>query len=286
MEENIKEIIELHKSRVYIIDEILLSEDKFYEVKEEIYSFFKQGFEIKELRECPAKFTFSSHAGNKVHTLQLRHLYTHLCMWYPFVMLGEPLLDETYILENPFEVTSGVIENFINNKIIRPFAEEVDNELMNMALHDMMMNLAEISTDFNEILGLSINMESFYALYDRNEEFRDILHTKVDENDQPSEIESFVDGKLKKLMNILKTEETTLLPVLHAGSGIKPKQLQEFFINIALRPNTDGMTIPIPINTNLVMGGLNSVANYYLETNSSRKSLLANKFEIDYSLSA
>ncbi len=57
-----------------------------------------------------------------------------------------------------------------------------------------------------------------------------------------------------------------LQPILKSGAGIKSKQLAEFSINGGFKPDLDGNTIPIPINSNFVVGGLSNVTNYYIDS--------------------
>ena len=269
--ENIKSIIELNEQRTYVISEILQDEKTYHKIRNEIYDMIKAGFEIKELRTCPVKIKFSCDA-TKTYTLELRHLYTYLCLWYPFIFIGDKnKLDESYFV-NITNFTAKERKRYIDSKIIEPFIDNTDIHLLNMYIQDMLMLLSEISYDFNIIMGISINIESFIDLASRNSEFKDILQTKVNPNDQPSVIENIINERTERCVEILKENKNCLQPILSTGSVIKEKQLSEFMVNIGYRPDVD--------NTNLLYGGLKNVSNYYLETQASRKSLLANKFEM------
>lgn len=277
--EKIKEIIELNKNRTYIVSEILNDEKTYDKVRNEIYDMLKAGFEIKELRTCPIHMKFN-HDASKVYELELRHFYTYLCLWYPFIFIGDRnKLDESYFV-NITNFTAKERKKYIDTKIIIPFVDTVDIHLLNMYIHDMLMLLARISYDFNIIMGISINMESFIDLASRNSEFKSILQTKVNPNDQPSVIEQEINEKTERCVDILKNNPNCLQSILSTGGVIKEKQLSEFMVSIGYRPDVDGNTTPIPINTNLLYGGLKNVSNYYLESLASRKSLLANKFDM------
>ena len=117
MDQNVKEIIENVKGKVFIIDTILESEEKYTKLREEIYDYLKTGFEVKELRTCPVKFKFNNYAQSKVHEMQLRHFYCQLCMWYPFMYFGISDLDDSYII-NFFDFTAKRRKKFIDEKII------------------------------------------------------------------------------------------------------------------------------------------------------------------------
>ena len=266
MENNIKEIIDLLSKRVFIISDIMESRETFNENLENIYDYLKQGFEIKELRTCPTYFRFKE--TTEIHALQLRHFLTNLMFWEPLMRLDvSDKLDETYIIDCT-KMSTKLIKNYIDNKIVIPYKRIVNNKKMNKVIHDMIYNLSRISTDFNIILGMSINIETFIDVAKRNPRFNEIIRTQLDENMQPTEIEEYLDKLMHEQIEILKNDEkdNLLKPILKAGAGIKSKQLAEFSISGGLKPNLSGTTIPIPINTNYVVGGLRNISNYYIDS--------------------
>lgn len=278
---HIQQIIDLVHSRTYIVSQILRSKDKYNEVASEMYGFFKQGFEIKELRECNVKFKFNPEAP--VIKMQMRHFYTNLCMWFPFIDLGiGSYLDESYLI-NMKTFTGKARSNYYNEKVIKPFKHVISNREMNLLIHETQKRIARISRDFNDILGNSICAESFMDLYKRSEKYREITNLKLDTSLQPKDAETFLHVKMGELLNLLSTEENCIKPILLSKGGIKDKQLFEFMGNQGYKPDITGATLPIPINTNLLIGGFSNVTTFYLEGNSSRKALLANRFEMGIS---
>ena len=275
----VENIINEMKGKTYIISNILNDEKLYTKVTDQLYDNFKQGFEIKELRECPVRFKFHKN-DSETHTLQMRHLYSNLCMWYPFLAIGQgDIVDETYIIK-PTDFTNNGRKTFLDNKFIKPFRHEINNRDLNLILHETQKRLAQVSKDFNPILGNSINIESYMDLYNRNAEFRNLVHTKINPNKQPKEVERELDRKTDEMEALLKREENCLKPILNCGGVVKMKQLAECFISFGYKPDIDGNTLPVPINANMLIGGLGNVTNLYTETNSSRKSLLANKYEM------
>jgi len=47
-----------------------------------------------------------------------------------------------------------------------------------------------------------------------------------------------------------------------------------------VKPNISGTTIPIPINSNYIVGGLRNITNYYIDSLGGRKSLIMSKLEM------
>lgn len=276
MDQNIKDIIELLGNKLFVIEEISKDIKVYHENLETVYNYLKQGFEIKELRECQVYFKFKE-SEDEIHNLQLRHFLTNLMFWEPIVRLDCEKLDSSHIMDCT-RISSGLIKSYIDKKIISQFNKSVSNRKLNKVISDMIYNLSRISTDFNVLLAMSMNIETFIDLSKRNKEFDEIIHTKLDENLQPNEIEDILDDLMKKQVKILMDdpEGNAFQPMLRANAGIKHKQLSEFAINGGLKPDLDGNTIPIPINSNFVVGGLSNVTNYYIDALGGRKSVIMN----------
>ena len=62
------------------------------------------------------------------------------------------------------------------------------------------------------------------------------------------------------------------------------KQLSEFTINGGLKPDLSGVTIPIPINSNTLIRGLDKPSSLYLDALGARKSLIMNQKVINNGL--
>lgn len=275
METDIKILINQLSRRVFIIDEEMADAKKYKELIETGFDYLRSGFEIKELRECPIRFKF--HIDGPEFTVQLRHFLVNLIFWEPLIVLGaSDTIDETYIIE-PSKISAKYIETYINNKIVIPYKMRIKNKKLNKILSDLIYNLSRISTEFNILLGLTMNVESFINVANRNQRFNEIIRTVVDPAMQPSEIESTIHKLTDEQMDILMNEPNVLRPMLKCGSGIKSKQLAEFSINGGLKPDLSGRTIPIPINSNFLVSGTNSVISYFIEAVGARKSLIFNK---------
>lgn len=277
MIDNIQSIINQLSNEVFIIEKVVEEKEDYKNTVETYYDYIKQGFELKELRTCPVYFKFFDKEDERIHTLELRHFVTNLMFWEPMVRLGVyEHINESYIIDCT-QLSSGTIKGYIDEKIILPFRTSIGNRKVNKVLHDMIFNLSRISTDFNTILGLSMNVETFMDVANRNPRFNEIIRTKIDDDMQPNEIEAYLETLTQEQMGILMVEDNFLRPILRAGTGIKSGQFKEFAVNGGLKPDLDGKTIPIPVNSNFVVGGLNNITNYYIDSLGGRKSVIMNK---------
>lgn len=274
--EELQDIINNFYDKMYIIDKEMEEPKKYKAFIEKHFNYLRSGFEYKELRECQVHFKFHED-DTTIYSLQLRHFFTNLIFWEPLIVLESvEYLDDSFIIQ-PEMISSSYIKKYIDNKIVIPYRNKVSNKKLNRIIHDLIFNLSRISTEFNIILGMSMNIESFMQVADKNPRFNEIIRTTFDPNMQPSEIESELHKLMKEEIQILMNEDNVLKPMLRSGSGIKDKQLSEFSINMGMKPSLEGNTIPIPINSNLVVGGLGSVAGYYIDALGGRKSLIFNK---------
>lgn len=275
-----KEVIEEIKkelSNLVIIEKYAEKKKTYKAMIEKFYDLIKMGFEEKEVRECPVHFRFFDNPEQYIHTLPLRHFITNIMMWEPLIQLGFfNEINANYIADCT-RLSAGYLKGYVDEMIVKPFSKRCENVKMNKACHDMIHNLGRISNDFNMILGLSINVETFIDVAKRNPRFNEIIRTKIAEGMQPNEIESYLNDLVDEEIEILKNEDNLIRPILRSGTGIKSGQFKEFAVNGGMAPDLDGVTIPIPINSNFLVGGLNSVTNYYIDALKGRKSVIMNK---------
>lgn len=269
-------------NRVLDLNEILPDKELFKSIYKDVYYILEEGFEIERIRKFPVKVTFNKENGTYVN-MELRHLIINMIFLRAFVELDvEVELDDSYLFDAS-KTNNRTISAYINNKIIIPFKEqftetEEDFMRLNIVLHDIIFRLNKIPKDFNLLMGLTINLEeSFIKLSNENERFDEIIRTDIPDTMQPKEIETHLNNLMREEIDILKNNPNCLQDILIAGEGIKDQQLREFSISGGMKSDLLGNTIPIPINTNLIVGGFKNITNFYLDAQASRKPLIANK---------
>ena len=91
---------------------------------------------------------------------------------------------------------------------------------------------------------------------------------------QPKEIEDFSKEKYSEFKEIISKSDTGFAPLLKSGAGFNDGQARESFVVVGNKPALDGTTLPVPINTNLFIGGLNTPAHYMIDAFAGRKALI------------
>lgn len=272
-----RQLAELIENHVVVISDF--AEKGYKRFKEELietyYDYIKQGFEYKFLREAKVPFRFKP--DGDIHLMQLRHFITNIMLWSPIVKLDHEAIDASCIIDCTV-INTDYIKDFIDNKIIDPYKHQVSNAKMNELCDDVIHELGRISKDFNPMLGLTINLETFMDIADRNPEFDDIIRTKFDESTQPSEVEKMNKALTDRAIGIIynDTQHNHLKPIFRAGTGIKDGQFKEFAVNGGYKPDLSGSTIPIVVNSSLLIDGYNDVMKYYIDAIGGRKSLIMN----------
>ena len=268
------EEMKLHVPKLYIIEDYTRSSEDYLYFQESIYNIVKGCFEIKECREYPVVFKFYRNS-KQTHTLQLRHFLINVFLWYPFVNVHgiDDVLDETFIIDCVNEIP--FVTNFINTKIIEVLRNyAIKNTILNRAISEVLYNLRRISIDFSLIMNLTISSETFIQMYNQSDRMQKIMQTTFPLEMQPADIENELTNLLKEEMDIIKSMKNNPIGViLRTGTGIKPKQLSEFTINMGLKPDLSGVTIPLPINSSTMVRGLDKPSAHYVDSLGARKSL-------------
>ena len=274
---NSKELSQYLKP-LYIIEDVMKNDEDYKYFEECTYNIIKGCFEHKECREHPVKFKFYK-TDKKTHTVEFRHFIINMFLWSPFTNLYgvSDVMDESFIIDCYKDIPN--VTDYINEKIILVLREYgIKNVIINRSVSEALYNLRRISTDFSAIMNLNISMETFLELYDEHPRIREIMETKFTPQQQPNEIEHLMNELTAEEVELIKgVKDNALGVILRSGTGIKHKQLAEYTIAMSMKPDLSGVTIPIPISSSTLIGGLNKPSYHYIDAIGARKSLIMNK---------
>lgn len=258
----------------YSMDKKLFRRD----ITEKYFNLIRMGYEHDFFRNH--KICFKCEPTSKMHHMPFKNFVTNTILWLGIIRVNDGCVLSDDMIFTDFENITIKTEDYINKHIILPHRAIEDNVgRLSTICHDVVFDLGKISTVFNRFIGNTMNMEVFIDLSNRFERFDEILHTTIDEREQPAIIEE----KLKKLTNehiriIVNDEKGNILqPMFKSKTGIKVGQYQEFAVNGGLKPDLSGSTIPLPQNTNFIRGGMNTVATHFIDAMGGRKPLIMNQ---------
>jgi hypothetical protein len=210
--------------------------------------------------------------GGEGRTMRFSDLLVNLILARPFAHLSVPF-EAGFILPTEQGFSSGGVAGHID-RIIQRF-EGSDYEALNQAISESIEILADLAGKFNIAAGNSISIYSLVKAAQTNGELAELLTLKLPPNLQFDEIEDFIADSTKRLVEILKTEDTPFRPYLRAGTGINVKQLSQAIMMIGLKPDLIGNVIPFPIEANFLTG-LRHVRDYYINAEAARKAQIVN----------
>ena len=275
---NYEEFHEYLENNIHIVHDILKEKKSFKACFNKLYDYMKQGFEKPEVRKHPLKYKFKNEENEPIRTMEVRHFITNLIMWYPFLKLDKAYhVNESHIFDCT-NITANYLADYINTKIIIPYRTSVDNIVINKGLDDLIFMARKINKDFGVIMATTLDMESFIDMREKYPRFKELTETKIPRDMQPKEIEITLNNKLKEFIDIInKDERNNIKPFLFTGMGINTGQLSQFAISGGLKPDIEGNVIPMPINSNYINGGLNTIENFYIDGQAGSKPLILNK---------
>lgn len=276
---NYKEFDEYLNNTVFIVKQICFNKKTHKECLRNLYDFMKQGFEKKEVRTHPLMYKFEDNSNEKIRIMEIRHFIINLILWYAFIAYEKQSeIDETKIFDCSDPSLDRLYE-YMNRKIIMPYETQIEGKTINRTADKIIHKLSRIYYDFALIMGLTMDTRSFNDLRNKYAKFDELIKTKPQKGMQPKEIEEMIDEKMKDYLDIIINVDTTnnLRPFLISGKGINKGQLSQLSLLGGLKPDIEGNVNPVPIDSNFIYGGLNSITNFYIDGQAGCKPLILNK---------
>lgn len=278
-EKSLEELLEKYDGIFLIMDDVLSSKRSYRIIYQDILDIFKWGFEVDEIRKKEISFKFRED-DKKMYTMQMRHLLSNLVLWYSFVEMDNvELLDETYIYDfNEFNM--GTLILYIDNRILP--LHEGDFISKNKIVDEISYNITAISNAFSLLMGMGISIYDIIQIEKRNPEMAGLMFDDIDHDLQPIEIEEILNNRTKKIIDIIckDTEFNDLKPLFLSGKNISEAQFREIIVKIGMKADINGNTIPMVIDANFLVTGLNKPSYVYINALSGRKALIMAKTQM------
>ena len=249
-----------------------------------------EGYEVEEFRNYPVMYKFKDSPDEQVKWLPFKHFIINTVFWNPMKWLDPDNLDESFIVPSAdmSKMTPIYIKSYMDDKYTTNYNRYIPNmpnvniyginKEMNNIMGRTNFLFSRFSAYFLIFNGISSSIESFKELADRIPELNDMFYFKSDESKQPAHIEKDLSNALDHTISLIENDKefNPFKPLLQPKSGLNTKQLRDMCINIGMKPNQDGKTIPKPINTNYLTGGLKNTRDYYVAAIPGRKAAIIN----------
>lgn len=262
---------------MYVIEELIGDEKKFFKAFDDCNDMLIEGFELEEVRHKPIEFKFYED-DEEIHSLRVTNFMTNIVMFLPYMRLGLPEevhLDESYILDFK-NLSNEMMASFIDERVTPYYLKKVDIIKYNNVISEWREQL-KLSREFTILIGSGMSIMDDVMLSWENEEYDKLLHYRLPSGLQPKEIQEIVKDKGREMFNIiLNTEKHPLYPVLRCKEGVKEPQLREYQVSGGVKPDLYGKILPVPLDTNFLVHGLQNVIFYYIDANGGRKAAIMN----------
>lgn len=278
-DENVLHKHYMNSKLVLIIHDILKTKETWRVTFQDLLDIMKYGFEKEEIRSYTIRIKFKKE-DKKSLPMQLRHLLSNLILWKPFIDIDRvELLDASYIFDFSRFETKTLME-YINEKILT--VHDGDFASKNAMVNDICHSIINISHAFCLLMGMGVSIYDIHQIELRNPEAAEIMHSNIDANLEPDEIERELARRTDRLIELISQDSgnNDMKPLFVSGSGIKPAQFREFVVKIGFKSDLSGNTIPILINSSFLMDGLRKPSEYYINALSGRKAALNSKIAI------
>lgn len=260
-----------------IIEDILKDKRGFLMVFQDLIDFMKYGFEKDEIRKRPMHYKFHQDKKEKIKVMQLNHLISNLIFWRPLLDVDRwDVLDESWIFDFS-KFNANTLMDYINDKLLPVY--DMDFASRNAMVDEIYHHIISISHAFCMLMGMGISLYDLHQAEIRNPEIAHLMRDSVDQSLEPHEIEEELNRRNKRLIELLKTDPiiNDYKPFFASGTGLKEAQFREYIVRIGFKADINGNTVPIFIDNNFLLHGLQKPSYLYLNAISGRKALILSK---------
>jgi len=220
------------------------------------------------------KIQFRFEDGQLV-TTRVRTAIINLIFWKPYID-SKRTIPSTAMFD-----TNTICEDTIAKKldeIIMEFKPYMTIEELSKTEMHIVESLATISKNFCIIQGNTIDVRDIIDLANKNPRFDELIHTEYPDTMPMADIEKDIMLRTEEARDIIINDHiSNIRPFLNAGGNVNMGQMSQCLISIGPRSDIYGNISPVIVNTNFIRG-LRNVSDYYLESYSARKALIANKY--------
>ena len=262
-----------------IIEDILKDRNGFNMIFQDMIDMMKYGFEKEEIRKKAIFYKF--HKNDKeTRVMPMNHFISNLIFWQPMIDIEQgDIIDESWIFDFK-NFNSNSLMNYINDKILPIY--NMDFASQNVMVDQIYHYIISISHAFCLLTGMGISLYDLHQLELRDPEVMHLMRDPVNQDLEPHEIEEELSKRNSRLIEKIKMDPVgnDYKPFFASGTGLKDAQFREYIVRIGFKADINGNTVPILIDSNFLLHGLNKPSYLYLNGISGRKALILSKLSM------
>lgn len=261
---------------LFIVEDILASKKSFQWLFQDLIDIMKYGFEKPEVRKRIVYYKFKKD-DEQVREMQLNHFISNLIFWNPLTDVDKvDLLDESWIFDfSTFD--SDTLMDYMNTKLLPVY--DIDFATQNAMVDEVYHYIISISHAFCLLMGMGVSLYDLHQLELRDPEVSHLIRDPVDQSLEPHEVEQLLESRNDRLIQRMVEDPVgnDYQPFFKSGSALKKAQFREYLVRIGFKADINGNTVPILIDNNFLLHGLNRPSFVYLNAISGRKALILSK---------
>lgn len=276
-----RELIRTYSKTCLVLEDVLMNDDTYSYIYQDMLDMLKYGLEYKLVREFPIRFVIHSDEPRNADTaymLECRHFLSNMVVWYAYMKMERvDILDESFIIDWRNKDIK-FFERYANEKII-PY-HSGDYHSMCAIIDEIVYHMKAISDAFCLIFGYSASIWDIAQAEKNDPEIHDILYGEIDHSLPPHEMEEYFRGINRKLMDKFASADSDLRPLLKSGKNISEDQFREIFLCAGFKADLSNRTIPWFIKENLLITGIDTPAAFYIYAEAGRRALITGKLSM------
>ena len=193
-------------------------------------------------------------------------------MWY-CIVFAEKKIKPCHLLKNQNGIKSNDVKNFIDKFFILENRKSMPFRLLNNIIDDTLYNWLFLN-EFANFLSDTLNLKDYVELCMADKEYYDLLHSDL----SGYSIDESNNIALQLTTRMMEIEEGAYqllghdhcMANSHRSDACSKKSLKEGFIYIGPKPDGTGNVYSHPINKSYIGGGVNDIADYFIDSALSR----------------
>ena len=255
-----------------------ITSSNWQEYYDGILNILKDNIETEEIKHFIITVDFGN---NDVVDLTIFDLYFNIIMWHLVVKSGITL--DARALFCPKIINRKCIKKYFDKYIpiiVEKFSHIYKHDVkritisLNNIIDDTLSKFSDVDS-FSFFLANTINLKDTVDLMNNIPEFNDLVHTSLI-NEKIEDVKDIGMEKADRSIEIIKNAKSVLgydhclKNSFETGEGVSPRQYKEFAIHIGSKPDGTGGVHPHIIDRSYLMGGLQHVADQFVDSASSR----------------
>lgn len=255
-----------------------ITSSNWQEYYDGILNILKDNIETEEIKHFIITVDFGN---NDAVDLTIFDLYFNIIMWHLVVKSGITL--DARALFCPKIINRKCIKKYFDKYIpiiVERFSHIYKHDVkritisLNNIIDDTLSKFSDVDS-FSFFLANTINLKDTVDLMNNIPEFNDLVHTSLI-NEKIEDVKDIGMEKADRSIEIIKNAKSVLgydhclKNSFETGEGVSPRQYKEFAIHIGSKPDGTGGVHPHIIDRSYLMGGLQHVADQFVDSASSR----------------